>query len=130
MILLWCRCEIIHYALWSSHQALSRRTSSSSSGVKSFSISNSARIWSGVLPLIISATVLQVKSSNDCMSRKLAACTERKETGVSKQRYQYYELDTNNKRTRISWKRVDLSTCTKFFCQRSASSGLVWFVSW
>jgi len=53
----------------SSHHAFSRFTSSSSSGVKSFLMLNLMRISSGVLPLISSATVLQVKSSKGLMSR-------------------------------------------------------------
>ena len=48
----------------SSHHAFSRFTSSSSSGVKSFLMLNRMRISSGVLPLISSATVLQVRSSS------------------------------------------------------------------
>lgn len=41
----------------SEHHALSRRTSSSCSGVKSFSMLNSRRICSGDFPLIMSATL-------------------------------------------------------------------------
>lgn len=47
----------------------SRRTSSSSSGVKSFLMLNVLRISSGVFPLIMSATVWQVKSSKLLMFR-------------------------------------------------------------
>ena len=60
------RCSAAHR---SSHHAFSRFTSSSSSGVKSFLMLNLMRISSGVLPLISSATVLQVKSSKGLMSR-------------------------------------------------------------
>jgi hypothetical protein len=58
----------------SSAHAFSLRTCSSSAGVKSFWMLNCARISSGVLPVIIFATVLQVRSSIGLMSRKLAAC--------------------------------------------------------
>lgn len=53
----------------SSHHSFSLRTCSSSSGVKSFLMSNVLRISSGDLPLIMLATVLHVTSSSGLMSR-------------------------------------------------------------
>ena len=47
----------------------SRRTSSSSSGVKSFGMLNVLRISSGVFPLIMLATVRHVRSSSGLMLR-------------------------------------------------------------
>ena len=47
----------------------SLRTSSSSSGVKSFLMLNALRISSGVLPLIMFATVMHVRSRRDLMFR-------------------------------------------------------------
>jgi len=58
-----------HRPYRSSHQAFSRFTSSSSSGVKSFLMLKRIRISSGVFPLISSATVLHVRSSSALMSR-------------------------------------------------------------
>jgi len=54
---------------FSSHHSFSLRTCSSSAGVKSFLMLNVFRISSGVLPLIMFATVLQVTSSRPLMSR-------------------------------------------------------------
>lgn len=54
---------------FSSHHSFSLRTCSSSLGVKSFLMLNCLRISSGVLPLIMLATVLHVTSSSPLMSR-------------------------------------------------------------
>jgi len=54
---------------FSSHHSFSLRTCSSSAGVKSFLMLNVFRISSGVLPLIMFATVLQVTSNKPLMSR-------------------------------------------------------------
>jgi len=54
---------------FSSHHSFSLRTCSSSAGVKSFLMLNVFLISSGVLPLIILATVLHVTSSKPLMSR-------------------------------------------------------------
>merc|ERR1719270_3183282 len=54
---------------FSSHHSFSFLTCSSSLGVKSFLMLNVFRISSGVLPLIILATVLQVTSNKPLMSR-------------------------------------------------------------
>ena len=56
-------------AAHSSAHSFSRRIWSSSSGVKSFVMLNVLRISSGVLPLIILATVLHPTSSKPLMSR-------------------------------------------------------------
>lgn len=61
-----------HYHMsshFSSHHSFSLRTCSSSLGVKSFLMLNCLRISSGVLPLIMLATVLQVTSSRPLMSK-------------------------------------------------------------
>jgi len=58
--------DITHF---SSHHSFSLRTCSSSAGVKSFLMLNVLRISSGVLPLIMLATVLHVRSSRGLMSR-------------------------------------------------------------
>ena len=58
----------ISYA-FSSHHSFSLRICSSSSGVKSFLMLNVLRISSGVFPLIMLATVLQVTSSSPLISR-------------------------------------------------------------
>merc|ERR1719182_1327368 len=57
----------------SSHHLFSSRTLASSSGVKSFTILNVLRMSSGVLPLIMDATLAQVRSRSDLMSMYLAA---------------------------------------------------------
>lgn len=56
-----------HY--FSSHHSFSFRTCSSSLGVKSFLMLKVLRISSGVFPLIIFATVLQVTSSKPLISK-------------------------------------------------------------
>ena len=58
----------VSYA-FSSHHSFSLRICSSSSGVKSFLMLNVLRISSGVFPLIMLATVLQVTSSSPLISR-------------------------------------------------------------
>ena len=55
--------------LYSNAHWFSRRTSSSSSGVKSFGMLKVLRISSGVLPLIMLATVRHVRSSSGLMLR-------------------------------------------------------------
>ncbi len=55
--------------VYSNAHWFSLRTSSSSSGVKSFLMLNVLRISAGVFPLIIFATVWQHKSSNSLISR-------------------------------------------------------------
>merc|ERR1712150_182711 len=57
------------FAHFSSHHSFSFLTCSSSAGVKSFLMLNVFLISSGVLPLIMLATVLQVTSSSPPMSR-------------------------------------------------------------
>ena len=52
----------------SSHHLFSSRTCASSSGVKSLTMLKVLRISSGVLPLIIDATLAQVRSRSDLMS--------------------------------------------------------------
>lgn len=62
----WDLQTVIYF---SSHHSFSLRTCSSSAGVKSFLMLNVLRISSGVLPLIIFATVLHVTSNRPLMSR-------------------------------------------------------------
>lgn len=57
------------YLYFSSHHSFSLRTCSSSEAVKSFLMLKVLRISSGVFPLIILATVLQVTSKRPLMSR-------------------------------------------------------------
>lgn len=60
---------IIMYAVYaSSHHLFSSRTWASSSGEKSLVMLKVARISSGVLPLIIDATVAQVRSNSGLIS--------------------------------------------------------------
>ena len=59
----------LRYFYFSSHHSFSLRTCSSSLGVKSFLMLKVLRISSGVLPLIMFATVLQVTSNRPLISR-------------------------------------------------------------
>ena len=68
----------------SSHHLFSSRTLASSSGEKSLTMLKTCRICSGVLPLIMEATLAHVRSRSGLMSIKLAAKISAKSVSCSR----------------------------------------------